>query len=419
MRSRFFYFLLTLGFIYRLLLVHLAPQPDIFDQEEYHQFARGILTLNSYDLAVSSYRTFGYPLVLAIIYHFAGIENRWAWIIFQAIMDTATALLVFQIALKIFRKVQPAWAAYIIYLFNPFTSAYVGTRLSEVLTTFAVALIFFLFIKNLQKPNILLMFSLSIALGFLPYIRPGFFFFSVVTFLLTLYLTRSFIGAELSKVLKLLVISISVILFLLPMTYNSLRNLAYFGEFTPLTIHNNIAKDFYLSLIIDNQDTDLLSSETNWVYEEFFNAVGKEERQAMVDKYALLSAEKIRNNPSAFIISRVRHLVTVWHKHNIFPYSDPIFKKYHKIVYWGNNLLLILAVMGFYLWLRKVVSGGKKSEERWFAALVIFLIIYMSIIHLGVMTSGRFTIPAYPILLLFIPISIASFIKRIRLAIKL
>lgn len=183
MRATLFYTLLIIGFCLRLLLVYIAPQPDIFDQKEYHQYARGILTLNSYDLGVSSYRTYGYPLVLAVIYHFVGIENRWGWIIFQAVLDTVSALLVFGIAQKIFRSIVPAWIAYLLYLFNPFTSAYVGVRLTEVLTTFVIALIFFLFITFWQKRSIFILFILAFILGYLPFIRPGFFLFSIVTIL--------------------------------------------------------------------------------------------------------------------------------------------------------------------------------------------------------------------------------------------
>lgn len=176
-----------------------------------------------------------------------------------------------------------------------------------------------------------------------------------------------------SKSLKIIIIAISIVLFILPVAYNSARNLAYFGQLTPLTVHNNFVKDFYLSLFINNQDSGDITNEYIWVYQEFFKPENKEERQAMSDKYWSLAIAKIKQNPTIFVLSRIRQIFSVWEKHGVFLYNDPIFYRYLIYVYWGNVVLLSLSFNGLYLWLREVRRNKKSIEFKWFGYFVFFL----------------------------------------------
>src|SRR3989344_9050889 len=113
--------LFALGVVYRLILAKLVPQPFIFDQTEYHQFAVGIINQG---LTVWPTRLYGYPLFLAIVYKLFGTGNFLAVTVIQAILDCLTAVIIYKSAEIIFKDKTTAIISYFLYLVNPFTAAF-------------------------------------------------------------------------------------------------------------------------------------------------------------------------------------------------------------------------------------------------------------------------------------------------------
>ena len=146
--------LVVAGFLFRMWLIGLAPQGFAWDQGDYEWFAKDILRQGW--LASHSYRSYPYPLLMAVIYSFVGVGNHAAIYVANALMDVASGLLVFFILRRGFKMGWGAWVGIITYSFNPFTSGFVGVLLTEIMdglfivATIAVGVLF------IRKPSILL-----------------------------------------------------------------------------------------------------------------------------------------------------------------------------------------------------------------------------------------------------------------------
>lgn len=340
---------------------------------------------------ISSYRLYGYPLILAILYSIFGRESTFSWKISQALMDTATAVLIYFIAKKIFKKGQPAWIAYFLYLFNPYTSAYVGVRLTEITAIFLVTLIFYLFLQTNLTVKMIPLFLLAVTLGYLPQVRPGFLFFSLTILAVLLFRLVKSVSSKKIKIAKLV---LTLLLFVLPFSYNTAHNLIYFKQNSPLTVDNLFAREFYVSLFIENSDTiSFIPPQVNWIYQEYSTAKTAEGRRIMTQKYFNLALEEIKKDPTKFIANRFKKLWFVWEKHAIFPYGRLKHPVADFMTYWGNVTLLVLAIFGLWSYIKGKVHKG--------ALLSIFLCLYISLLHAFSITAERFSLPAYPLIFLF------------------
>lgn len=427
---------LLLGFLFRLWIVNYEPQGFMLDQWEYDQAAIKILH-NPDHLFLSSYRLPGYSLVLALIYSVFGSENTKAWIVFQAILDTLCALLVYGIAKGLFKNNQAVWIAFILYLFNPYTSAYVGVRLTEITAIFLITLIFYLFYKFLEKPKMWIILALSFSLGFLPQVRPGFLYFDIGILLIVFgnfYISfkrwklagfsnlgqswgptveGSTVSPRLSSERKTKLISksariyksslflfvVSLALFSLPFLYNIAANWKNYRQFAPMTVDNLFVREFYISLFIGNEETKQgMPNEVIGIYREYSTATTPDGRRAMADKYWKASIEEIMKNPNKFITSRLAKMWYVWEKHILYQYSNPDFKGYGFLVYTGNIIILAAGLFGLGgYW----IKGMKNMRERWMVYLTVILIVYISVLHAFTITSERFSLPAYPMIMIF------------------
>ena len=391
--------LFFIGVLYRLAMILLIPQPFEFDQVQYHDFAMGILKHGIY---AHTFRLFGYPMLIAAIYFITGIVSQLSklpWQIFQAFLDTVTALLVLLISQRIFRDNKPVFLAYIICLFNPFTPPYTGVMLTEILTTFILTLICYLFLILFEKKQRYLLFTLSFLLGYLPQVRPVFLLFS---FLMMLYLT---IKATKEWIIrrKISTVIVCFLLFFLPFVYNVAGNLIFFRQFSATTVDNVFIENLYMSLYLEKvprRDTSIFSlpEEVREAYNEFSFTKSKEERILMSQKYTDLTLSGIRNQPIKFVRWRLVKLWSIWEKNSIFVYRGPD-ENLAQVIYFGNLSLLVLSFAGFALWFRTIKKDGRFSFL--FAGFVIFLFLYITFCHTISFADGRFSIPFYPVIYLF------------------
>jgi 4-amino-4-deoxy-L-arabinose transferase-like glycosyltransferase len=142
--------LVALGF--RLFIALRLPNDEPGDGKVYSQIARNVLEQHVYShetqapYVPSLIRLPGYPLFLAGIYATFGHGNDTAVRVIQAVIDTATcvliALVAFQWAIDDERRHRAALVACALAAVCPFTAIYVATILTEVCTNFlAVALV--------------------------------------------------------------------------------------------------------------------------------------------------------------------------------------------------------------------------------------------------------------------------------------
>src|SRR5882724_83693 len=143
-----FVVLILLAGAFRIEVAHRWPNDLPDDGKVYAQIARNVLEQHVYSHETeapfdpSFIRLPGYPLFLASIYSIFGHTNNGAVRIVQALIDTATCVLV---ALLAFywqpdegKKRKSAIAALVLAAVCPFTTIYAATILTEVTTTFLV-----------------------------------------------------------------------------------------------------------------------------------------------------------------------------------------------------------------------------------------------------------------------------------------
>lgn len=366
------------GFAFRLWFAGLVPQPFVYDQEEYYGYALGIL---KHGLHADLYRLYGYPLIVAPIIAFFGAASPLPWTMFHAILDTITAFLVFWIARRVFKNPTPAWIAFILYLFNPFTAGYVGVLLSEIVTIFLVTLTSALI---LGKKSLWLV---SLLLGFLPHVRPVFIALSVVALVVLVW----------SRPVKVKVLSF--MLFCLPFLYTIAGNLVSYRQFSIVGVEPTFVRELYASLFIGRGLPFTDTKWGNWPVEAqnawgAFSAPGDSVgRHEVADRYLAEATDIIRRDPAGFLGSRIAKMGYVWEKHFVYPYNQgkptPIVKA---MIYWGNIGLIGIGLIGLIGSIRRI---------RWFAMLTIFFIVYISAAHAFSTSEERFSLPAYPLIFLF------------------
>ncbi len=144
--------LLTAAFSFRLAIARQLPNDAPEDGRVYDQIARNVLERHVYShdteppYAPSLIRMPGYPLSLAGIYLVSAHNDKTVVRIVQALVDTATCVLIALIAFfwepDEKRKRRSSLAALALAAFCPFTTIYVATILTETSTMFfAVAMV--------------------------------------------------------------------------------------------------------------------------------------------------------------------------------------------------------------------------------------------------------------------------------------
>lgn len=252
-------FLILTAFSFRLFIALRLPNDTPDDGRVYSQIARNILEQHVYShdasapFSPSIIRLPGYPLFLAAIYSVFGHSNNAAVRVSQAVLDTATCIL---IALLAFEwtgdeklKYLSATAALFLAAVCPFTSVYVGTILTEVPTSFfAVAQVLaatFAFKSSGVRSWIWWLIVGVIAGGGVLF-RPdsGLFTAAVgVTILLVAYASAgSFVDRTVKAAVTATLFSLAFCLVLVPWT---IRNRRVFHLFQPLApAHGEMPGEF-------------------------------------------------------------------------------------------------------------------------------------------------------------------------------
>ncbi len=246
---------LLLAFGFRLFVALRLANDEPDDGRLYSQIARNVLEQHIYSAdAQAPYtptliRLPGYPLFLAGIYKVFGVGNDTAVRVVQAVIDTATCVLValvaFEWAIDEGRKHRAALIAFALAAVCPFTAIYVATILTEVLTNFlAVAMVLTatLAFKSTMRRRALIWWVITgLIAGLAVLFRPdsGLFAAAIGCTLITASMFKSRDGqgvAHLQKRLRDAIISASLftIAFCIVLVPWTIRNRRVFHLFQPL-----------------------------------------------------------------------------------------------------------------------------------------------------------------------------------------
>ncbi len=424
--------LFCIGVLFRLWIAALVPQPFVYDQEEYYGYALGII---KHGLHADLYRLYGYPLIITPLIYFFGVKSAVPWTLFHAILDTATAVLVYWIARYLSSPRTPrkdsgqargssvqkdwipgpsisagrqardddstaAWIAFLLYLFNPFTAGYVGVLLSEVVTVFLVTLVSALLIRFVEKQSSRMLFVLALLLGFLPQVRPVFILLSFATVCL-LVRTKPY-----------RVKMATIILFSIPFWYTIAGNAVYYKQLSILGVEPTVVRELYASLFIGR---GMPFTDTKWgdwpveaqkAWGAFTAPKDAAGRRDVADRHLRMATEIIRRDPFRFIQSRIAKMGYVWEKHFLYPYVMGKPSALTKaLTYWGNLALLAAAAIG-------MVLAWKRNRRVVLVASSFFL--YISLAHIFSTSEERFSLPAYPWLMIFAAYSLWTIAVYVR-----
>jgi hypothetical protein len=254
---------LLVAFGFRLFVALRLPNDTPDDGRVYAQIARNVLEHHVYSheeqapFVPSLIRLPGYPLFLTAIYSIAGHTNNTAVRIVQAIIDTATCILValvaFQWTADEKRKRISSIAAFTLAALCPFTTIYVATILTEVPTSFLAVLLCLLatiaFKSASRRRSLMLWLLAGLTAGLAVFFRPDSGLFAAATGLTILLSTlnvardtQKFLNRFWKSVLSAAVFSFAFCLVLVPWT---IRNRRVFGVFQPLSpAHGEMPGEF-------------------------------------------------------------------------------------------------------------------------------------------------------------------------------
>lgn len=387
------------GILYRLWIARLVSQPFIGDQIEYYSFIVGILKRG---LHADTIFLYGYPVLIAPLVHVFGFMSK-PWILFQAIVDSTTGILVYMVAHQLFKRSSRsiAWIALVLYIMNPYTSAYVGVLLTEIVAIFLMTLISAMFLLFLLRKNFIYVLLLVFLLGYLPQVRPSFVFLTIMLIVYAGVLTWRYFNKSAMKVIALFV------LYSLPFTYNVVTNQIFYHQTAALSVDNLFIREAYVSLFVDRGTPSFAMRQINWplkyfeILNEFSQPDTPSARSIMVQKYLRLTFTFIMENPRLFIQSRVKKLWYVWEKYFLY-----LFVQGHEnahidfAVYWGNIVLLTSGLMGFLAAARSALRQKRQALVR-FTIFTSMIILYITTAHIISVTEERFSLPGYPLVMLY------------------
>jgi len=389
--------------------VNLSPQPLLFDQGEYLQTARHMQLLPYY---TNSIRPYGYPLLLSWLFDATGTENPLIWKSIQCAMDSMTAILVILIGFRVFRKNIPAFVAGVLYLVNPFTSAYAGILLTEVLTVFLITLSIYLLVINYYGKKLVIYLIISFILGFIPQVRSVFLFWSLVNLSWIMFRIFRTNDTVRKKILQPIAI---FFVFLLPFFYSMAGNYIWYRTLTPFTPDNQFVLNLYISLYIKRVTPDMLRfpEEVDQANGAFTRISNSEERRVIENKYSNLTRDYITHNPVPFLESRLEKMEYVWEKNTWFPLTGYRDSSHILIIRWINRILLGSSFVGFVLFLRRQKKSASRLD-RFFVIQSVILIILLTLYHTVTTAEERYSLPGYPILFLFTGWTVYEIYCRIR-----
>jgi hypothetical protein len=404
------------GFFFRLWMAQAVPQPFAYDQNQYYGFVLGILREG---LHADTVRLYGYPLIVAPIIALFGVHSPLPWTIFHAFIDCTTALLVYWLSRRILgaSSFPASITAYILYLFNPYTSAYVGVLLTEIVAIFLVTGIVSLFYIVLVKKRVWAVFLLAFFLGYLPQVRPSFIYFTVIGICLVSYLVFTLLRDHPKRTVILLLVPF---LYMMPYAYNVITNLKHYGQFSLQSVDKVFVREVYVSLFIErglpDPQTGMLRvpPQVYSAWSDFSSGQNPTQRSLIAKKYWDLSMSIIRRDPYQFLFSRIRKLGYIWEKHYLFPYrleSTNLF--FNALIYRANFTILLFSFVGFLRWL-SIRSHESSIWLRWMRGIIFFLFFYISVAHIFSTSEERFSLPAYPLIMIFAGFALVSLpVKRV------
>lgn len=401
------FFLWIGGTFFRIhLAVLFVHTPPIADEKTYLQLAQDILRV--FWVAECCTRGYVYPFFLAGIFQLFGTDNLSAVVVIQSLMDASIVLPLFFLARKLGYSIPWAFFIGMLYAINPLTGSYSGLIVTETLAFFCIVWgLVFLVVRDRAWTG----FCSGICIGLAMFNRLMFFYWGIgLVILLFLY---TLVVKKTRRLVAAWVFSGMVIISL----YAFIANWLTYQIISPLPMLPAGRYDYLISYEVDRwpilldeyyRDLDPIIQQNYQISFNDKDSFIRETDERMKNVHA-----RVRQHPVQFIENRLSHIPNFWDKRSLCCYKDPFFPADRPIIQRANIVFLFLAGIGVIgmTWKKK-----KTLAQQYILLYTVSLVGYLTLALTFRVPEERHTMPAYPLLLLFLPWGILS-VKRISIAV--
>ncbi len=430
--------LMLAGFVFYLTIIFVNPQPLRNDAFYYSDQAYALLK-NGY--VPNIVRPPGYALFLAAIYKLvrgpeptydyasgppAFFANEVAVWIAQAGLLTLTVGLVYLIVNEAqalghapptrWRSSKFYWGqplpllAAALTAFCPFTAAFGGVLLTEIAALFWLTLTVLFWLKALRYPRVPLYFALlGGSLAWLMETRPTFIYLPLLVLA-----TLIWFAPGRWKIIGPGVLLVALALFLGPQSaansqYNHSLNPVIVGD---LAIFNQVEGIFWETnggLRYQRLASDVkLDSQTADALRHFSDVLSSDkltEQQTQTTYWHSYFDNYLKNNPVQFAATAAKRWWYQWDQHYVYAFYDPVYFDYRWLTDNLNRLYLIFGLVGLVLIGR---LWGRGAWPLWLS------LSYLTLVNAVVRTEFRYSLPAYPLLLIVVAVGLGAVLNQLR-----
>ena len=432
--------ILLAGFGLSAFLVTYNPQPLRHDSYEYSHIAYQYLN-GGY--TPDPVRTPGYTLMLAGIFKLSGVNDpghdelfgppdkpvvqaQVAWR-YQSVLLLVTALIVYGLTLELRRTVALrvrglylgdglALTAAALVAGCPFLIAYTGVTMTEIPSAFWLTLTVYVWVKALKYPRLIIYPLLAgVSLAWLLQTRPTFIYLPLVVGLTLVWLGRGRV-----RWLSPVLMGAALALFLWPQTVANWRT---WDEPAPviaadLSTYQTVIGVYQVSYGgLPRYQVVTAEASPDPTYEPFWSRLqdylplqlGVKDGQKLSPADRKTSAgqesaywkgffaDYVSSHPAQYAGTLARRLWLMWNQNFLFPYYDPNYFYYRGLTDNLNLLYLMAGIVGLIAAARR---WGRLAWPLWLS------LAYLTAINVLVRIEFRYTLPAYPLLLIFVALGL-------------
>jgi hypothetical protein len=405
-------FLIAGAFLRYSFLAYTWKIP-LYDQREYLIMANDVLN-GSWAINCCS-RMYVYPFFLAGIMKIFGINNLEAIRYAQIVLEVFTGLILSAAAYRIWKKHTIALIILGLYMFNPLTSGYVGYILTETLTFFFIACVAYVSVLLAENKTQTAVWTLwGFLIGAFVYTRIVFFWWGIFSIVITPIMLYRISKTSITRILC------AGIGFFVITSYVLVGNYVIYNKITPVHPYNITTTGMYFGTI-NRRWPDLLidvQKEIPFYIYEIANSLyrsmdSKETYIAFNKEMEKKLIQTIQQDPRHYIRDRFQSMWMRWDKTHLFYYTDPFYPLDTPWVRFGNAVFLTFAFLGV---VHLLLFHFSKIKPSLLIILIIEsgLILYLTIPLSLLAPEERITIPAYPLLFIFV----AYYLSELNVSLK-
>lgn len=367
----------------------------------YEQAADNILTGAGFVGTASNepiiFRTPAYPYFVAAVYHFFGVGNHLALLLFQAALDALTGLLIYWTGMKIVNN-KAAILAGVLFAIYPLSAYYTLRVFPESMFTLSMMAVAASLVWSMEADRPFRFLLVGFTVGLSALIKP-------VVMLLTPFIgVVMLLRAPSSWKRVIRNTTLMVVGFVVLVSPWSLRNYLVTGQFIPLATGGGYSMWVGNNLTGDGREDDELDQQTLTRFMEERRAISSyfdttrnisfEEDRAFMRS----AMESIANHPWESFTLTFKKLYRFW-----FDIYAPENKWAQLLAMIMQGGLLLFAVYGT---VRLLLQGHPVH-------LLLAPAVYLMLMHSLVISTLRYSMPAVPVLCLLAVAGLGDLLYRL------